>query len=82
MGINNILAVAATSEQTKSKIVGKMYGFWLRTATRGVWGMCYCGPMGFGVQIPIHQLGGMILLWDSRGYGLSKVWVKRGSTVL
>jgi hypothetical protein len=27
----------------------------------------------------------MILLWDSRGYagyGLSKVWVKRGSTVL
>ena len=79
MSINNILAVAATSEWTKSKIVGKMYGFWLRAATRGVWGMCYCWPMGFGAQIPIHQLGGMVLLWDSRGYGLSKVW--RGSTV-
>ncbi len=36
MGINNILAVAATCEQNNSKLVSKsrkMYGFWLRAAT-------------------------------------------------
>src|SRR6266849_4564540 len=84
MGINNILAVAATCEQNNSKIVSKshkMYGFWLRAATKGLWVIGYCGLMGFGAQIPIHQVGGTVLLWYSRGYGLSKVWFTRGSTV-
>ena len=62
-------------------IVGKIYGFWLRAATRGLWDMGYCGLMGFGAQIPIHRVGGMVLLWYSRGYGLSKVWFTRSSTV-
>ena len=64
-----------------SQILGKTYGFWLRRSRRGVWGMCYCGPMGFAVQIPVHQVGGMVMLWHSRGYGLSEVWVTGGSTV-
>src|SRR5713101_9121179 len=84
MGINNILAVAATCEQNNSKIVSKsckMYGFWLWAATKGLWVIGYCGLMGFGAQIPIHRVGGMVLLWYSRGYGLSKVWFTRGSTV-
>src|SRR5579863_388892 len=37
--------------------------------------------MGYHMQIPAHQLGGPILLWVIRGYGLSEVWVKRSSTV-
>src|SRR6266849_3757484 len=85
MGINNILAVAATCEQNNSKIVSKshkMYGFWLRAATKGLWVIGYCGLMGFGAQIPIHRVGGMVLLWYLRGYGLSKVWFTRGSTVV
>ena len=44
--------------------------------------MGYCGPMGFYVKITVHQLGGPKNLWDMRGYGLSGVWVIRGSTVL
>ena len=48
----------------------------------GVWVMGYCGPMGYGMQFPAHQVGGQLGLWDIRGYGLSGVWVKRGSTVL
>jgi len=43
--------------------------------------MCYCGPMGYGTQIPAHQIGGQIGLWGIRGYGLSDVCDKRGSTV-
>ena len=44
--------------------------------------MGYSGLMGYGMQIPAHQLGGPIVLWVIRGYGLSQVWVKRSSTVL
>ncbi|KAF8256990.1 hypothetical protein EI94DRAFT_1635459, partial [Lactarius quietus] len=46
-----------------------------------LWVMCYCGPMGYGTQIPAHQIGGQIGLWGIRGYGLSGVCDKRGSTV-
>ena len=48
----------------------------------GVWVMGYCGPMGYGVHFPAHQVGGRPGLWVKRGYGLPEVWVKRGSTVL
>ena len=51
-------------------------------AREGVWVMGYCGPMGYGVHFPAHQVGGWPGLWVKRGYGLSEVWVKRGSTVL
>ena len=51
-------------------------------AYRGVWGMGYCGPMGYGMQFPANQVGGQLKLWDIRGYGLSEVWVMRGSTVV
>ena len=44
--------------------------------------MGYCGPMGYGLQIPAHRVGGSILLWGMRGYGLSQVWVMRSSTVV
>ena len=43
--------------------------------------MGYCGPMGYGMHFPAHQVGGRPGLWDKRGYGLPEVWVKRGSTV-
>ena len=51
-------------------------------ANQGVWGMGYCGPMGYGMQFPANQVGGQLRLWVIRGYGLSGVWVMRGSTVL
>ena len=51
-------------------------------ACEGVWVMGYCGPMGYGVHFPAHQVGGWPGLWVKRGYGLPEVWVKRGSTVL
>ena len=51
-------------------------------ARKGVWVMGYCGPMGYGVHFPAHQVGGWPGLWVKRGYGLPEVWVKRGSTVL
>jgi len=44
--------------------------------------MGYSGLMGYGMQIPAHQLGGPIVLWVIRGYGFSQVWVKRSSTVV
>ena len=44
--------------------------------------MGYCGLMGYGLQIPAHQLGGPKWVWDFRGYGLSGAWVKRVSTVM
>ena len=44
--------------------------------------MGYCGPMGYGVKIPAHRVGGPEKLWVIRGYGLSEVWVMRGSTVV
>ena len=50
-------------------------------AHQGVWVMGYHGLMGYGVQIPAHQLGGPKMLWDFRGYGLSGAWVMRVSTV-
>jgi hypothetical protein len=43
--------------------------------------MDYCGPMGYGIKISAHQVGGSKILWDLRGYGLSGAWVMRGSTV-
>jgi hypothetical protein len=46
-----------------------------------VWLIGYCGPMGYSTQIPAHQARGQIRLWSIRGYGLSGVWDKRGSTV-
>src|SRR6266702_3793357 len=51
-------------------------------AGEGLWGMGYDGLMGYGMQIPAYQLGGLTSLWGIRGYGLSMLWVKRGSTVL
>ena len=50
-------------------------------AHEGVWVMGYCGPMGYGMHFPAHQVGGRPGLWVKRGYGLPEVWVKRGSTV-
>ena len=50
-------------------------------ACQGLWVMGYCGLMGYGLQIPAHQLGGPKMAWDFRGYGLSEAWVKRVSTV-
>ncbi len=43
-------------------------------AGEGLWGMGYDG-------IPAYQLGGLTLLWGIGGYGLSTLWLKRGSTV-
>ncbi|KAF8801774.1 hypothetical protein BYT27DRAFT_7114077, partial [Phlegmacium glaucopus] len=47
----------------------------------GVWVMGYCGPMGYRLQFPAHQCGGLKNVWGIRGYGLCQAWVKRGSTV-
>jgi len=60
-----------------ANIVPKLMGF----GGGGVWVMGYWGFMGDGVQIPVHQLGGLKKLWDIRGYGLPKAWVMRESTV-
>ena len=51
-------------------------------ACQGLWVTGYCGLMGYGLQIPAHQLGGPKMAWDFRGYGLSEAWVKRVSTVV
>lgn len=45
-------------------------------ACGGLWGMGYNGPMGYSMQIPAHQVGRQVALWDIRGYGLWPVWVK------
>ena len=37
--------------------------------------------MGFFVKIPVHGVGGPKNVWDTGGYGLSRVWVTGGSTV-
>ena len=50
-------------------------------ACQGLWVTGYCGLMGYGLQIPAHQLGGPKMAWDFRGYGLSEAWVRRVSTV-
>ena len=44
--------------------------------------MPYCGPMRYAMQFPAHQLGGWLELCVIRGYALSEVCVKRGSTVV
>ena len=51
-------------------------------ARQGLWVTGYCGLMGYGLQIPAHQLGGPKMAWDFRGYGLSEAWVKRVLTVV
>ena len=38
--------------------------------------------MGFGSKIPVTRVGGRDFLWVMAGYGLPRVWVKTGSTVL
>jgi len=37
--------------------------------------MDYHSFMGYGMQIPANQVGGLIQLWDITGYGLLQVWV-------
>jgi hypothetical protein len=37
--------------------------------------------MGYGLEIPAYQVGGLKKPWGIRGYGLYPLWVKRGSTV-
>ena len=44
--------------------------------------MGYEGCMGFLHTYPTYHVGNEKNLWDLRGYGLSGVWVKRGSAVL
>ncbi|KAF8228014.1 hypothetical protein L208DRAFT_1293749, partial [Tricholoma matsutake] len=46
-----------------------------------VWIMGYQRLMGYGVEFPAHRLGGPKKVCDFGVYGLSKVWVKTGSTV-
>ncbi|KIJ99617.1 hypothetical protein K443DRAFT_43130, partial [Laccaria amethystina LaAM-08-1] len=46
------------------------------------YGFCPPRAMGYGLQIPAHQLGGQKRVWDFWGYGLSNAWVMRVSTVL
>ena len=53
----------------------------MRFVSEGVCVMHYCGPMPYAVQFPAHQLGGPMELCVIRGYVLSEVCVKRGSTV-
>ena len=36
---------------------------------QGLWVMGYCGLMGYGLQIPAHQLGGLKWVWDFRVMG-------------
>ncbi|KIK00102.1 hypothetical protein K443DRAFT_100943, partial [Laccaria amethystina LaAM-08-1] len=48
----------------------------------GVWVMCYCGLMGYGVQFPAHRGSGPKNVWDFRGYGLWQAWIMRVPTVL
>ncbi|KIJ93365.1 hypothetical protein K443DRAFT_112149, partial [Laccaria amethystina LaAM-08-1] len=48
----------------------------------GLWLIGYCRIMGYGLQIPAHQLGGPKRVWDFWGYGLSNAWVMRVLTVL
>jgi len=37
--------------------------------------------MGFLMKIPVHRVGGPKNVWDTGGYGLSRIWVTGGSTV-
>jgi len=51
-------------------------------ALEKLWVMGYHVFMGYGSEIPAYQVGGPKNAWGLRGYGLSHLWVKRGSTVL
>ena len=53
----------------------------MRFARQGVCVRRYCGPMRYAVQFPAHRLGGRMELCVIRGYALSEVCIKRGSTV-
>ena len=44
-------------------------------------GYGYYRCMGFWYEIPANQLGGLKVVWVFKGYGLSQVWVRTGSTV-
>jgi hypothetical protein len=37
--------------------------------------------MGYGLQFPAYQLGGLVMLCVKGGYGLSQLWDKTSSTV-
>ena len=50
-------------------------------ACQGVCVIPYRGPMRYAMQFSAHQLGGRMELCIIRGYVLSEVCVKRGSTV-
>ena len=42
----------------------------------------YCGLMGYGFKFSANRLGGPTKLWDTGVYGLSEVWVMRGSSTV
>jgi hypothetical protein len=54
---------------------------WVFAHQKG-YGYGLCGLMGYGMKFPANQVGGQLLAMGYRGYGLSGVWVKRGSTVI
>jgi hypothetical protein len=43
--------------------------------------MGYHRIMGYGMQIPAYRRRRIARLWGVRGYGLFRLWVKRGPTV-
>jgi len=47
-----------------------------------VWGIGFCGCMGYWPGFPAYQVGHKKNLWDIREYGLPEPWVKRESTVV
>jgi len=61
--------------------MSNIVGISMHFAHRGVCVMRYCGPMHYAMQFPTHRLGGRMELCVTRGYVLSEVCVKRGSTV-
>jgi len=63
--------------ETMSNIVGIPMPF----SRRGVCLIPYCGPMPYTMQFPAHRIGGQVELCLTRGYALSEVCLKRGSTV-
>src|SRR6266436_9764972 len=50
-------------------------------APKKLWSMGYYRVMAYELKIPAYQLGNLKILWVIREYGLSGVWVRRGSTV-
>jgi len=47
--------------------------------------MCYSGPMGLSMEIPVHQVSGPEKLWGIGGYGSSKdscpIWNVNSSVI-